>query len=99
MGVAPQKKECLNKKKLKFVYRSICRLKISQNQSENYRKMDLARTKCRHKKNTSFSLFLPFYLYISKKSSTFARYLREDARSTLYITQNKHHTQHKTNTE
>ena len=91
MGVALQNKECLNKKKLKLVYRSICRLKISQNQRENYRKMDLARTKCRHKKN-SFSLFLPFYLYISKKSSTFARYLREDARSILYVTQNKHHT-------
>ena len=55
--------------------------------------------KMQTQKNTSFSLFLPNYLYISKKSSTFARYLREDARSTLYITQNKHHTQHKTNTE
>lgn len=55
--------------------------------------------KMQTQKNTSFSLFLPFYLYMSKKSSTFARYLREDARSILYITQNKHHTQHKTNTE
>lgn len=55
--------------------------------------------KMQTQKNTSFSLFLPNYLYISKKSCTFARYLREDARSILYITQNKHHTPHKTNTE
>ena len=61
------KKECLNKKKLKFVYRSICRLKISQNQSENYRKMDLALTKCRHKKTPLFTIFAILLVYIKKK--------------------------------
>lgn len=44
-----------------------------------------------------FSLFLPNYLYMSKKSSTFARYLREDARSILCTTQNKHRINNKNN--
>ena len=81
MGVAPQNKECLNKKKLKFVYRSICRLKISQNQSENYRKMDLALTKCRHKKNTSFHYFcLITCIYQKKVVPLHAIYARTRAR-------------------
>ena len=67
MRVALQNKECLNKKKLKLVYRSICRLKISQNQSENYRKMNLALTKCRHKKTPLFHYFCLITCIYQKK--------------------------------
>ena len=89
MGVALQNKECLNKKNMNYDRKS--ERKLSKN--------GFSTNKMQTQKNTSFSLFLPNYLYMSKKSSTFARYLREDARSILNITQNKHHTQHKTNTE
>ena len=72
-----------------------------KNQSKSERKLSkngFSTNKMQTKKHL-FSRFLTFYLYISKKSCTFARYLREDARSILYITQNKLYIQHKTNTE